>query len=175
MPCAAAGLCQIDASQKQHEFFVAEGDFVFLAFCCRPPEATLFQTLRTHPETAAIPEQELQTVALRIREQKDMAAQRITRQTVAHQSEETFKALAHVRRSGRKIDACGGSDAEHDQASSARTNWRSVRASNPRFTSMRSPPWSTTVSSLPLRGSATSTATNRRDCCGWLPPAVCLR
>src|SRR5271156_4163791 len=107
MPCAAAGLCQIDAPDQQHEFFMAEGDFAFFALWRRPPEPALLQTLRADPETAAIPEQKFQPVALRVGEQKDMTAQRIARQTVAHQSEETFEALAHVGRSGGKINACG--------------------------------------------------------------------
>jgi hypothetical protein len=31
MPCPLSGLRQIDAAQKQHEFFVAENDFASLA------------------------------------------------------------------------------------------------------------------------------------------------
>ena len=121
MPCAAVGLRQIDTAEQQHEFFVAEGDFVFFALCLRPPKASLLQSLGAYPKAAAVPEEQFQPVALRIGEQKDMTAQRIARQPVAHQPEETFKALAHVGRSGGKIDTRGWSDAEHDQASSTVT------------------------------------------------------
>jgi hypothetical protein len=44
MPCATAGLRQIDTADKQHEFFVAENDFAFLSFRFRPPEPTLLQS-----------------------------------------------------------------------------------------------------------------------------------
>src|SRR5580704_16471395 len=100
VPCAAAALRQIDAADQQRELFMAEGDFIFFAVGVRPAEAALLQTFGAHPETAAIPEQKLQAVALRVAEQKDVATHRVARQPVANQSEESFEALAHVRGSG---------------------------------------------------------------------------
>jgi hypothetical protein len=40
-------LRQIDAAEKQHEFFVTEGDFVSFFARFRPPEASLLQALVT--------------------------------------------------------------------------------------------------------------------------------
>jgi hypothetical protein len=45
MPCPAPGLRQIDTAEKQHEFFVAEGDFVSLCARFRPPETSLLHAL----------------------------------------------------------------------------------------------------------------------------------
>src|ERR1700722_578549 len=177
MPCPAAGLRQIDTAEKQHEFFLAEGDFVAFFVRFRPPKASLLQAFGAYPEAAAIPEQQFQPIALRVAKHKDVPAQRIARQPVAHQSEESFKSLAHVRRSGGKINARGRPDAEHDQASSTAMSCRNVPASNPGFTSTRSPLDRSTVSSPPpqQRGWTTSTATNLWDLCGSLPSAFCFR
>jgi hypothetical protein len=45
MPCAPSGLRQIDAAQKQHEFFVAEDDFAFLSRGFRPAKTPFLQAL----------------------------------------------------------------------------------------------------------------------------------
>jgi hypothetical protein len=47
MPGALSGLPQIDAAQKQHEFFVAEDDFAFLTRGFRPAKAPFLQPLVT--------------------------------------------------------------------------------------------------------------------------------
>jgi hypothetical protein len=49
MPTPAAGLRQIDTAEKQHEFFVAEGDFVSFFARFRPPEASFLQALGAYP------------------------------------------------------------------------------------------------------------------------------
>jgi hypothetical protein len=54
MPSPAAGLRQIDTPEKQHEFFVAEGDFVSFFARFGPPETSLLQALSAYPEPAAI-------------------------------------------------------------------------------------------------------------------------
>src|SRR5450432_2496888 len=107
MPCPATGLRQIDTAEKQHEFFVAEGDFVSFFASFRPPEASLLQALGAYPEPAAIPEEQFQPIALRVGKHEDVPAQRVARQTVADQTVESLKSLAHVRRSGSKIDTRG--------------------------------------------------------------------
>src|SRR5580698_545341 len=176
MPCPPAGLRQIDTAQKQHEFFVAEGDFVAFFVRFRPPETSLLKALGAYPEPTAIPEQQFQPITLRVGKHKDVPAQRVARQPVANQTVESFESLTHVRRSGGKIDARGRPDAEHDQASSAVMSWRNVPASNPGFTSTRSPLDRSTVSSPPSqRGWATSTATNLCGLCGSAPWAFCFR
>ena len=62
VPGAAAGLRQIDASDKQREFFMAEGDFALFAPGFRPAEAALLKAFRADPEAAAVPEQQLEAV-----------------------------------------------------------------------------------------------------------------
>jgi len=85
MPCAPSGLRQINAAQKQHEFFVAEDDFAFLTRGFRPAKTPSPETLGAHPKSAAVPEKQFQAVALGIGEEKDMPAQRIAGQPVPHQ------------------------------------------------------------------------------------------
>src|ERR1019366_3260578 len=155
------------------ELFLAENHFRFFTLCRGPTEPPLLQPLGADPESAAVPEKQLQAVALRIGEQKHVPAQRIAHQPVAHQPVETFKALAHVRRAGCKINSCCGSDAEHDQrCSRTATSCRSVAVSKPRFTSIRQPPGCTTASSPSCSGRlATSAATHR----GASMPAFCFR
>src|SRR3984957_8975025 len=177
MPRPAAGLRQISTAEKQHEFFLAEGDFVSFFARFRPPETSFLQALGAYPEAAAIPEQQFQPIALRVAKHKDVPAQRIARQPVAHQSEESFKSLAHIRRSGGERNARGRPDAEDDRASPTGISSRIVPASNPGFTSTRSPLDRSTVSLPPPQhqGWATSTATNLWDLCGSLPWAFCFR
>jgi hypothetical protein len=79
-------------------------------------------TLGADPESAPIPEQKLQTVALRIGEKENMPAQRIACKPVAHQPVQAFKTFAHVRRSGGKIDSRCGPHAEHQPCSSTATS-----------------------------------------------------
>src|SRR5665213_547441 len=164
MPRAPPGLRQIDAAEQQRKFLVAENDFCFFTVGFRPAEPALLQPLGTDPESAPIPEQKLQTVALRVGEKENMPAQRIACKPVAHQPVQAFKTLAHVRRSGGKIDPCRGANPEHQACSSTATSCRNVPTSKPRFTSIRRPPGRSTDNSLPCRGCpAISTGIQRRD------------
>lgn len=61
---------QIDAAEQQREFLVTEDNFRFFPRGFRPPEAALLQMFGADPESAAVPEQQLQPVAPRIGEQK---------------------------------------------------------------------------------------------------------
>src|ERR1700693_5176665 len=64
---------------------------------------------------------------------------------------QALEALAHVRSSGSQIDSRCSSPAEHAQTpSSTRTNCSRAPVSNPRPTSIRRPPLSTTASALPV-------------------------
>src|SRR5271163_3887842 len=47
MPCALPDLRQIDSAQQQHEFFMAEDDFAFLARGFRPAKTPPLQALGT--------------------------------------------------------------------------------------------------------------------------------
>src|ERR1019366_6012301 len=138
MPCSPSVLHQIDAADQQRKFLLTENDFRFFACGFRPAEPALLQAPGADPESAPIPEQQLQPVALRIGKKKNMPAQRIACKPVAYQSVQAFKTLAHVRRSGGKIDSRCGTNTEHDQAcSSTATSCLNVPPSKPRFTSIR--------------------------------------
>jgi hypothetical protein len=84
MPSPALRLQQIDATQQQCQFFLAEQ--YLLAFGFRPVETPLLQTLGAYPQSTAIPEQQLQAIPLRIREQENVPAERLALQPVAHQT-----------------------------------------------------------------------------------------
>jgi len=75
MPGAATGLRQIDAADQQHQFFVGESDPAFFAVGFRPPKSAFLQAFRANLDAAAIPEEELQSIALRVGEQKDVTTQ----------------------------------------------------------------------------------------------------
>ena len=106
MPGAPPRLSQLDAAHQQHQFFMCECDLRFAALCFRPAEATLLETLGAHPQTTAVPEQQLQAVALRIRKQEDMPAQRIARR--GSTIETTRQSLCRGSGlSGRAPDICG--------------------------------------------------------------------
>jgi len=82
----------------------------------RPRESPFLQPLSTDPESATIPDEDLQPIALSIAEQKQVPAQRLARQSVP------------------------------DQRSSALTSRSNVFVSNSGCTSIRRPPGSTTAS-----------------------------
>src|SRR6478672_12574742 len=98
VPPPAPSLQQIDSSYKQCQFLMAEQHLRLCAFGFRPAEAALLQAFRAHPQPTAIPEKQLQAIALCVREQKNVSAQRLTQQPVAHQTVEPFEALAHIGR-----------------------------------------------------------------------------
>src|ERR1035441_2321734 len=96
-----------------------------------------------------------------------MPAQWIASQAIPRHTVQALEALAHVRGSGGQIDSRCPSPAEHAQTpSSTRTNCSSAPGSNPRPTSIRRPPRSTTANALPVAAIAagarpdTSTASN---------------
>src|ERR1017187_8740297 len=68
VPLPSLGTGQINAPQQQRQFLVTEHDLRFLAGGLRPPEASLLQALGTHPQSTAVPEQQFQTITLRVGE-----------------------------------------------------------------------------------------------------------
>src|ERR1019366_4207353 len=175
VPLPALGVSQIDAPQQQRQFLVAEHDLRFLAGGLRPAEASLLQALGTHPQSTAVPEQQFQTIALRVGEQEDMPAQWIAQQAIPRHAVKALEALAHVRGSGSQIDSRCPSPAEHAQTpSSTRTNCSRAPVSNPRPTSIPPPPRSPTANALPVAATGAgarpdpSTASN-----AFLPLGAC--
>lgn len=68
----------------------------------RVPQTLTIQQLRpsvgADPQSAAVPDDGFDPGARAIREQEQMPAQRIVSELIAHQSVQTFKALAHIHR-----------------------------------------------------------------------------
>jgi hypothetical protein len=79
----------------------------------RPGETSLFQSLGTDPESATIPDEDLQSVALGVAEQEQVPAQRFTRQSIPNQTVQPFEPLAHVGDPGGQIDPCGWAQSKH--------------------------------------------------------------
>ena len=54
MPRPTPGLRQIDTAEQQHEFLVAERDFVLFTLGLRPSESSLLQTLVAQLQSAGV-------------------------------------------------------------------------------------------------------------------------
>jgi hypothetical protein len=75
--------------------------------------AAFLELFRAHPQTGRIPEQNLQTIALRVRKEKQVAAQGIAQQLIAHQTIQAVEPLAHVGCARRKINPRRRAQTEH--------------------------------------------------------------
>jgi len=80
----------------------------------RPDEIPFLQPLDTDPESASIPDQNLQPIALAVAEQEEVSAQRFTRQSIPKQTVQLFEPLAHVGNLAGQIDPCGWAKSKHD-------------------------------------------------------------
>ncbi|MFZ3263800.1 MAG: hypothetical protein WA172_07355, partial [Terriglobales bacterium] len=67
----------------------------------------------TNPESAAIPDEDLQPIALGVAEQEQVPAQRLTGQSIPDQTVQPFEPLAHVGDPGGQIDSCGWTQSKH--------------------------------------------------------------
>ena len=79
----------------------------------RPGETPFLQPLGTDPESASVPDEDLQPIALAVAEQEQVPAQRLTRQSIPNQSVQPFEPLAHVGDPGGQIDPCGWTQSKH--------------------------------------------------------------
>src|ERR1035437_3007061 len=171
VPWTVRGVRQIDTSQQQRQLFVPERHLRLRVGGPRPSEPSLLQALGAYPQAAAVPEQQFQTIALRVGKQEDVPAQRIALQPVAHPTVEALEAFAHVRGPRCQIDPRGRSPTEHTQArSSTASNCANVRASNRRD-------FDSTAAFQGLRQAAGPTALRRRAIAGYfdLHPADSAR
>ncbi len=79
----------------------------------RPGETSLFQSLGTDPESGSVPDEDLQPIALAVAEQEQVPAQRLTRQSIADETVQSFEPLAHVGDSRSQIDPRGWAQSKH--------------------------------------------------------------
>ena len=113
MPLAGPRLIQIDAAQQQRQLFMTQHDFLHRAVSLRPTKSPTVQLFRTHPKPASVIYDQLQAIAPRICEQKNMAARGIAFQPVAHQTVKTVESLAHVRGARGHVNPRGRPKSEH--------------------------------------------------------------
>jgi hypothetical protein len=78
-----------------------------------PVKAALLKPFCANPKSAAIPENDLQPIALCVRKQKEVAAQGIAQQLISHQTMQTIKPFAHVCCARRHVYPCGRAHPEH--------------------------------------------------------------
>jgi len=113
VPPLVLGFGQIDSTQQQRQLFVTQYDLALRIAGWRPGEASFLQPLGTDPESASVPHDDLQPIALAVAEQEQVPAQRLTRQTIADETVQPLEPLAHVGDPGGQIDSCGWSQPKH--------------------------------------------------------------
>ncbi len=79
----------------------------------RPGETPFLQPLGTDPESASVPDEDLQPITLAVAEQEQVPAQRIARQSIPDQTVQPFEPLAHVGDPGGQIDLCSWTQSKH--------------------------------------------------------------
>src|SRR5258707_7642373 len=107
VPSPLSGFSKINPTQKQCQLFMTQHYLVLCWVGLRPVKAALLEPFCANPKSAAIPEDYLQPIALCVRKQKEVAAQRITQQLIAHQTMQTVKPFAHVGCARRHVYPCG--------------------------------------------------------------------
>ena len=113
VPPLVLRLGQIDPTQQQRKLFVTQDDLALRIAGFRPGETPFLQPLGADPETASVPDEDLQPIALAVAEQEQVPAQRLTRQSIPDQSVQPLEPLAHVGDSGSQIDPCGWTQSKH--------------------------------------------------------------
>ena|SRR5579871_966108 len=79
----------------------------------RPGETPFLQPLGTDPESASVPDEDLQPIALAVAEQEEVPAERLTQQSIPNQTVQPFEPLAHVGDPGGQIDPCSWAQSKH--------------------------------------------------------------
>ena len=113
VPPLVLGFGQIDPTQQQRELFVTQDDLALSIPGLRPGKTPFLQPLGTDPESAAIPDEHLQTIALGVAEQEQVPTQRLARQSIPDQTVQPLEPLAHVGDPGGQIDPCGWTQSKH--------------------------------------------------------------
>src|SRR5258708_29734256 len=70
VPRLVLGFGQIDPTQQQRKLFVTQDDLALRITGLRPGETPFLQPLGTHPESASVPHEDLQPIALAVAEQE---------------------------------------------------------------------------------------------------------
>jgi len=113
VPPLVFGFGQIDPTQQQRKLFVTQDDLALRIPGLRPGETPFLQPLGTDPESASVPDEDLQPIALAVAEQEQVPAQRLTRQSIPNQTVQPLEPFAHVGDPGCQIDPCGWTQSKH--------------------------------------------------------------
>src|SRR5271163_1949798 len=113
VPPLVLGFGQIDPTQQQRKLFVTQDDLALRITGLRPGETPFLQPLGTDPESASVPDEDLQPIALGVAEQKQVPAQGLAGQSIPDQTVQPLEPLAHVGDSGGQIDPCGWAQSKH--------------------------------------------------------------
>lgn len=113
VPPLVLGFGQIDPTQQQRKLFVTQDDLALRITGLRPGETPFLKPLGTDSESASIPHEYLQTIALAVAEQEQVPAQRLTRQTIPNQTVQPLEPLAHVGDPGGQIDPRSWAQSKH--------------------------------------------------------------
>ena len=113
VPPLVLGFRQIDPTQQQRKLFVIQDDLTLRIPGLRPGETPFLQPLGTDPESASVPDEDFQPIALAVAEQEQVPAKRLARQTIADQTVQPLEPLAHVGDPGGQIDSCGWAQSKH--------------------------------------------------------------
>src|ERR1035441_6725075 len=112
-PPLVLGFGQINPTQQQRKLFVTQDDLALRITGLRPGETPFLQPLGTDPESASVPDEDLQPIALAVAEQEKVPAQRLTRQSIPNQTVQPFEPLAHVGDPGGQIHPCSWAQSKH--------------------------------------------------------------
>jgi len=111
VPSLVLGFGQIDPTHQQRKLFVTQDDLALRITGLRPSETTFLQPLGTDPESASVPDEDLQPIALAVAEQEQVPAQRLTGQTIADETVQPLEPPLRmsVTPAARKIRVAGPS------------------------------------------------------------------
>ena len=80
---------------------------------CGQVKRPFLQPLGTNPESASVPDEDLQPIALAVAELEQVPAQRLTRQSIPDQTLQPFEPLVHVGEPSDQIDPCSWAQSKH--------------------------------------------------------------
>ena len=80
---------------------------------CGQVKRPFLQPLGTNPESASVPDEDLQPFALAVAELEPVPLQRLTRQSIPDQTLQPFEPLVHVGEPSDQIDPCSWAQSKH--------------------------------------------------------------
>jgi len=95
-------LAQIGPTQQHRQLLRTKDDRGFSGAPFRRATTSFGQFLRTYPDSAAVPDQQLQTALPRITKQEHVAAQQFAVQAAAHAIKQPFKLPLGPHGAGRQ-------------------------------------------------------------------------